>query len=137
MSLKCVIVDDQPAIGRFLKRKIQRRYGDIVHVLCFHEPMEALRNLDGEVDLLIMDYEMPQISGRSFLDLAMRRGVPRGNIIILSSHDPDEIRRRIPLGEVLAVINKSDREQQEVLKMIMDAVVKRGRSKRPWPGETG
>lgn len=132
MPLKCLIVDDQPVIGQYVTHQIQKRYGSMVDVVYFQNPVEAVPHLNPAIDILIMDYELPTLNGPAFLQLAIRKGISRSNIIILSSHDPDEIRKLIPLGEVLAVINKADREQQEILKMIMDAIVKRARTKRPW-----
>lgn len=135
MPLKCVIVDDQPFVVRFLSREIKKRYGNLFDIMCFTSPLDALPHLDKKVDLLILDYEMPAMSGSKFLKYALERGIDRSRIIILSSHDPDEIRNEIPLGHVLAIIQKTDREQQQILKMILDAIVKRSRAKRPWPIE--
>ena len=134
MPLKCIIVDDQPLVIRYLTREIQNRYGSLFEIRGFRSPQDAIPFLDHEVDILIMDFEMPSMPGTQFLKTAIDRGVDRSRIIILSSHNPDDIRHEIPLGHVLAVINKADREQQEILKMILDAIVKRSRSKRPWPG---
>jgi DNA-binding NarL/FixJ family response regulator len=93
--------------------------------------LEALPHLRSDVDVLIMDYELPDLRGPAFLEGAVQRGVDRSRIIVLTSHDPDVVRRSIPLGHCLAIIHKQDRTQHDVLQMVMDALVKRARSKRP------
>ncbi|GBC83920.1 hypothetical protein HRbin11_00338 [bacterium HR11] len=131
--MKCVIVDDDPLVGRYLRRKLRERYAEEVEVHDFRHPFEALRYLQPDVDVLIMDYELPDLRGPAFLELAVRRGVDRSRIIVLTSHDPDTVRQSIPLGHCLAIIHKQDRAQHDILQMVMDALVKRARSKRPPP----
>jgi DNA-binding NarL/FixJ family response regulator len=129
--VKCVIVDDDPLVGWYLRKKLRERYADEVEVCYFRHPLEALPHLRSDVDVLIMDYELPDLRGPAFLEGAVQRGVDRSRIIVLTSHDPDVVRRSIPLGHCLAIIHKQDRTQHDVLQMVMDALVKRARSKRP------
>jgi len=131
--VKCVIVDDDPRVGRYLQEKLRARYAEAVEVHYFRHPLEALRALRPDVDVLIMDYELPDLHGPAFLELAVRRGIDRSRIIVLTAHDPDRVRQSIPLGHCLAIIHKRDRAQQDILQMVMDALVKRARSKRPPP----
>ena len=131
--MKCMVVDDDLFVGRYIQQQMLERYGPMVEVLVFDNPFEAIRQLQPDVDILIVDYEMPGLSGPAFIDFAVQRGIDRHRIIVLSSHDPDEIRQTIPLGRCLAIIHKQDRTQHEILRLIMDSLIKRARSKRPFP----
>ncbi len=132
MPLDCIIIDDNKSVCEHLRERLKARYGENISVKTFTNPYEALPHIHADIDLLILDYELPELTGKALLHFVRQRGVSPRHIIILSSHDPDEIRQDIPLGEVLAVINKSDREQQEVLQMIMDAIIMKARTKKPW-----
>ncbi len=67
MSLKCLIVDDEPIAQNIIKGFI----ADIPHLEVFavcNNAMEALNILqENTIDILFLDIEMPKITGLSFL----------------------------------------------------------------------
>ncbi len=91
----------------------------------FTNPFSALPHIDSDISLLLMDYEMPQIDGKKFLEYAASKGVSRNRIIIASAKDVNELHKIFPLGSCLAVINKNDPAQNEVFLMILDSVMKK------------
>ncbi len=81
-SAKCVVVDDEPAVRRFLIRMLEAQ-----GFQCFEagSGLEALRVLDrvGEPPLIISDMRMPEMNGISFLE-AVRSRYPDTSVIMLS-----------------------------------------------------
>ncbi len=68
MSLKCIIVDDEPMARDFLERYCQK-YGNITVMGSFPDSETAHTFLAAnEVDLIFLDVEMPGISGFELLD---------------------------------------------------------------------
>ena len=84
------------------------------------EAVEAARRAG---DLLLVDLEMPVLDGRSVARFAKERGVSEKRIVIVSGHDADELHRLFPQGACLAVINKTEAQQQSAFLMILDSIV--------------
>jgi DNA-binding LytR/AlgR family response regulator len=61
---KCIIIDDEPHAIEGLKNYIAS-VPNLLLVKCYTNPMEALMALSGDnkVDLILLDIDMPQISG--------------------------------------------------------------------------
>jgi two-component system response regulator len=122
---RVVIVDDSPAFGDLWCNFINERYEDVVTVEVYTHPYDALPKIDGAIDLLICDLEMPGMDGRKFVDYARQKGLSARRIIVTSSHSADELHQRFRIGETIAVINKTDPKQQEAFLMILDSVMRR------------
>jgi CheY-like chemotaxis protein len=125
MSKRIVIVDDSPAFGDLWTNFIVERYGDLAAVESYGHPYDALPKIDAEIDLLIVDLEMPGMDGRKFVDYARQKGLPARRIVVTSSHSADELHERFRIGECIAVINKTDPKQQEAFLMILDSVMRK------------
>lgn len=122
---RVVLVDDSPAYAASWRAIFAERYGDRVAFEAFQDPVAALGRLGPDVDLLLVDLEMPVLDGRSVARLAKERGVSERRIVIVSGHDADELHRLFPQGACLAVINKTEAQQQHAFLMILDSVVLR------------
>ena len=122
---RVVIVDDSLAYGDLWANFILERYPDTVNVETYTHPYDALPKIDGAIDLLIVDLEMPGMDGKKFVDYARQKGLPARRIVVTSSHSADELHQRFRIGETIAVINKTDPKQQEAFLMILDSVMRR------------
>jgi CheY-like chemotaxis protein len=120
---RVVLVDDSPAYAASWRGIFADRYGDRVVFEAFQDPVAALSRLGPDVDLLLVDLEMPVLDGRSVARLARERGVSEKRIVIVSGHDADELHRLFPKGACLAVINKTEAQQQSAFLMILDSIV--------------
>lgn len=75
------LVDDEPNILKALKRAMNRHFENII---TFDNPETALKELKGtQVDLVISDYKMPQMTGVDFLT-ELKQSHPDTLRIILS-----------------------------------------------------
>ena len=122
---RIVVVDDSAAFCDLWSKFIRSRYAGAVTVETYAHPYDALPKIDAEIDLLIVDLEMPGMDGRKFVDYARQKGLPARRIVVTSAHSADELHERFRLGEAIAVINKTDPKQQEAFLMILDSVLKR------------
>ena len=122
---RIVLVDDSPAYAASWRGIFAERYGDRVAFEAYQDPLAALGKLGPDVDLLLVDLEMPLLDGRSVARLAKERGVSEKKIVIVSGHDADELHVLFPQGACLAVINKTEAQQQSAFLMILDSVVTR------------
>jgi CheY-like chemotaxis protein len=91
----------------------------------YGHPYEALPKIDADIDLLIVDLEMPGMDGKKFVEYARQKGLPARRIIITSSHSAEELHQRFHIGETIAVIQKTEAKQQEAFLMILDSVMRR------------
>ena len=122
---RVVLVDDSPPYAASWRGIFADRYGDRVAFEAYQDPVAALAALGPDVDLLLVDLEMPVLDGRSVARLAKERGVSERKIVIVSSHDADELHRLFPQGACLAVINKTEAQQQSAFLMILDSLMLR------------
>jgi two-component system, probable response regulator PhcQ len=80
---RIVCVDDEPAIGRALRRCLQRLG---IEVLTYTDPRQCLQDLGSlNPDLIISDLRMPELSGIQFL-AESRQLAPGASRILLSAH---------------------------------------------------
>ena len=114
---KIVLIDDDQLFLDFLTDYV-RRYYPLLELHAFNDPIKSLAAIDSDIDLLLIDLEMPGLDGTKILAYACERGVSKGKIIILSGHDADYLHERIPPGKCLAVLNKHEARQKEVLDMV-------------------
>ena len=122
---RVVIVDDSVAFCELWANLMAERYGDAVAVETYRHPYDALSKIDASIDFLLVDLEMPGMDGQKFVSYAREKGVPSRRIIVTSSHPADELHERFRIGEAIAVINKTEAEQQKAFLMILDSILRK------------
>jgi len=118
-----VVVDDNDLFCKRMIRFFAERYGELVQVETYTDPLKALTALRPEIDLLIVDLEMPTIDGKKFLSYAIQKGMDKRKIIIASFQNAELLHQKFQLSECLAVMDKNEPEQQMVFAMITDSIV--------------
>jgi CheY-like chemotaxis protein len=123
---RIVLVDDSPLYGESWRAVLASRYGDRVVFESYQDPIAALPRLGPDVDLLLVDLELPVLDGKKLAAMARDRGVLCKRIVILSGRDADELHAMFPRESCLAVVNKTEPQQQSGFLMILDSIVRRG-----------
>lgn len=119
---KILIIDDDPAFTALLFSYIHEICPLLKVEIC-NNPLAALALIkQGDCELLLIDLEMPMLDGMKVYRYATEAGVQKNRIVILSGRDPDYLREFFPMGSCLAVLNKFEARQKEVLGMILRSI---------------
>jgi CheY-like chemotaxis protein len=122
---RVLVVDDSPLQCAIWERLLKNRYGIRAAVETYTDPRQAVENLDEDIHLMLLDWEMPDMDGMDVLQAAEKAGVNPKRIIITSSHPADLLHEVFDDTGCLAVIEKAEPEQQAAFMMILDSIMKR------------
>jgi CheY-like chemotaxis protein len=118
---KILLIDDDAVFLKVLEGYVEERYPDL-HVLTCNDPIKCLVSITDDLDLLLVDLEMPGLDGAKVLSYATSKGLSKNRIVILSGRDADYLHQRFPIGSCLAVLNKYEGKQRDVLDMIFQSL---------------
>ena len=122
---KILIIDDDATFLEILSRYIQEYY-PLLQVETCTNPVQALAVIrEKDLDLLLVDLEMPTLDGAKIYKYATESGIDKNSIVILSGRDADYLHEHFPLGTCLAVLNKFEARQKTVLDMIFSSLQKK------------
>lgn len=124
---KILLIDDDAAFLRLLEAYVEEHYPGL-QVLTCNDPLKCLVSITDDLDLLLIDLEMPGLDGAKILSYAVSRGVNKNRIIILSGRDAEYLHERFPMGSCLAVLNKYEGRQRTVLDMIFSSLQQKSKS---------
>jgi CheY-like chemotaxis protein len=125
---KILLIDDDAAFLRLIHEYVEQHYPEL-DVLTCNDPIKCLVNITENLDLLVVDLEMPGLDGSKVLAYAVSKGLDKNRIIIISGRDADYLHDRFPIGTCLAVLNKNDGKQKRVLDMVFKSLQKKTASK--------
>ena len=124
---KILLIDDDAAFLKLLEEYVEERYPGL-HVLTCNDPIKCLVSITDDLDLLLLDLEMPGIDGAKILSYATSKGLNKNRIVILSGRDAEYLHQRFPMGSCLAVLNKYEGRQRDVLDMIFTSLQKKSKA---------
>ncbi len=119
-----LLIDDDSAFLNLIKGYIVENYPDLQLLTC-KDPIKCLPNITEDLDLLLVDLEMPGLDGSKVLAYAVSKGLSKNRVIIVSGRDADYLHQRFPMGSCLAVLNKHDGKQKIVLDMVFKSLQKK------------
>ncbi len=122
---RIVLVDESPLYAAAWRALLMSRYAGIIVFEAYQNPLEALPKLGPDVSLLMVDLDIPLFGGRKVFELAKERGVPLRRIVILSERSAEEMHELFPHETCLAVVNKTEPQQQSAFLMILDSIIRR------------
>lgn len=127
---KILIIDDNQAFLDYLADYIREFYPRLQVETCTDpfKGLAAIRNSD--VDLLLVDMEMPRLDGTKVFRYATEAGIDKNRIVIISGREADYLHEHFPLGTCLAVLNKYETRQKAVLDMIFSSLERKISSER-------
>lgn len=120
-----VVVDDSPVQCAAWRHLLEARFGSRVAVETYDDPARAVEALGPDIHLMLLDWEMPGIDGQAVLEAARTRGVNLKRVIITSGHPAERLHQVFDRTGCLAVIEKSEPQQQAAFLMILDSIMKR------------
>lgn len=123
---KILVIDDDPAFLGLLEGYVQERFPGLDLTTCA-DPLKGLAAITADLELLLVDLEMPGLDGAKLLSYATSRGLDKNRVIILSGRDADYLHERFPMGSCLAVLNKFEARQRAVLDMVFSALQEKAR----------
>ena len=126
---KILLIDDDEAFLKLLEEYVAERYPGLSVLTC-NDPIKCLVSITDDLDLLLIDLEMPGLDGSKILSYAVSKGVSRTRIIILSGRDAEYLHDRFPMGSCLAVLNKYEGRQNDALDMIFSSLQQKSMGKK-------
>ena len=124
---KILVIDDDRLFLKFLTNYVSERYPKL-EILAYDNSLQGLAQINADLDLLLLDLEMPDLDGSKLLAYAIEKGVDKRHIIILSGRNADYLHECFPMGQCLAVLNKTEARQKAVLDMVFDSLQKKAES---------
>jgi CheY-like chemotaxis protein len=125
---KVLLIDDDAAFLKVLEEYVRERYPGLRVATC-DDPVRCLVAITEDLDLLLVDLEMPGLDGAKILSYAVSKGIDKNRIIILSGRDAEYLHERFPMGSCLAVLNKYEARQRDVLDMVFNALHRKSMSR--------
>ncbi len=122
---RVVVVDDSKIQCAVWRKLLEERYGDKISVETYIDPEEAVLGMAPDIHLLLLDWEMPELDGKEVCTAASEAGVDLKRVIITSSHPADRLHEEFDDSGCLAVIEKTEPEQQAAFLMILDSIMRR------------
>ena len=116
-----LLCDDDPGIVRMLSSALRRVGYSVVETHGPHEAIAAFHERDGEVDLLVSDVMMPELTGEALL-AQLRMGQPGLKAVLLTGYTEDGLQERgVGLGDG-RVMQKpfSPEELRRVVRDVLD-----------------
>lgn len=128
---RILIIDDDAVFLKLFADYVHKNFPSLEVVTC-NDPLRCLTIITTDLDLLLVDLEMPGIDGSKVLAFATSKGMNKNRIVILSGRDADYLHEKFPMGSCLAVLNKHEARQKEVLDMVFNSLQKKSKvSKEP------
>jgi len=122
---RVLVVDDSRLQCAVWRRLLEDRYGDKITVETYTDPEEAVLGMAPDIHLLLLDWEMPEMDGKEVLAAARESGVNLKRVIITSGHPAERLHEEFDDSGCLAVIEKTEPEQQAAFLMILDSIMRR------------
>jgi two-component system, cell cycle sensor histidine kinase and response regulator CckA len=93
-----LLVEDEEAVRAFAARALTSRGYKVSEAASGVEALEVMKEVGGDIDLVVSDVVMPELDGPSLLK-ELRKTRPDLKIIFVSGYAEDAFRKNLPEGE--------------------------------------
>ena len=124
---RILIIDDDAVFLDLFEEYVHKNFPNLEIVTC-SDPLHCLTIITTDLDLLLVDLEMPGIDGTKVLAYATSKGMNKNRIVILSGREAEYLHEKFPMGSCLAVLNKHEARQKEVLDMVFNSIQKKSKT---------
>ena len=109
-NLRILIADDHPAIREGVRTVLTKQANWAVcgEAVDGWDALEKAKSM--KPDVILLDVRMPNLGGLEAM-VVIKREVPEAAVVILSQHDPEEIRPYAMQAGASAVVSKYDVER--------------------------
>jgi len=83
-----LIIDDNAAFLTLIREYVRQHHPALTVLTC-NDPITCLPRISTDLDLLLLDLEMPGLDGIKLLEYAKAKGLSKNRIIVLSGRDAD------------------------------------------------
>lgn len=122
---RVVVLEASPLQCATWRMLLEDRYGDLVEVETYTDVREGLAALGPDIHLLLLDLDLTGVSCSATFEAACSAGVDAKRVIVTSNRPAQQLHEECDATGPLAVIEKSEPEQQAAFLMILDSVMKR------------
>jgi CheY-like chemotaxis protein len=85
-----IVVDDEPSVRRYVRKILEREHFQTLEAEDGSQALEMVRELDGGVDLIVSDVQMPNGDGLS-LARAVKESFPDVPVILVSGNSKPDV----------------------------------------------
>src|SRR5574341_2288540 len=90
---KIFLIDDDATFLKLLEEYVEENYPGL-QVLTCNDPLKCLASITDDLDLLLVDLEMPGLDGAKVLSYAVSKGLDKNRVVILSGRDAEYLHER-------------------------------------------
>lgn len=88
---KILSIDDSKAVHSFINLCLPSESFEIVHAYSAEEGLEILKKTETNIELILLDWEMPGLTGPEALVEIRRLGITTPIVMVTTKNDPEEI----------------------------------------------
>ncbi|WP_339902014.1 response regulator [uncultured Cyclobacterium sp.] len=114
-----VFVDDDK-VQLMINKRVLGKLNLKLDVYFFQNPLEALHWLgENDVDVLMLDINMPEMDGWSFLEQMKLKGIKGDVKMLTASIDPEDLNKSKKFDQISGILIKPIKEE-DYLKFLID-----------------
>lgn len=96
--IRVLSIDDSKAVHAYLKSCFQEVPHQLHHAYSGKEGLETALKISNQIDLVLLDWEMPEMTGPEVLEALMKSGFKIPVIMLTSKNDADNIMKMLEIG---------------------------------------
>ncbi|ASS49683.1 MAG: hypothetical protein A3D31_01740 [Candidatus Fluviicola riflensis] len=85
-QIKLFIIDDNPQLVVDLRKYLESNFGESLTIFTYNSSESALKSIDHETDIVILDCDLPGEDGNEILK-SIKQQSPRTEVIMLTSNE--------------------------------------------------
>ena len=109
-----LIIDDEKDIRKKYKKLLKKEGFKVIEAPNFVEVSEALMKKSSEIDLILLDINLPEVDGRG-IDELIEEYAPNINVLVTSVHPVRDQKLKIP--RAVGYFSKLDGEEALIKKV--------------------
>jgi DNA-binding response OmpR family regulator len=98
--LTILSIDDSKAVHAFLDRSLTGTPHKLIHAMDGIEGLEILKKNGSKISVILLDWEMPGLTGPEVLDKIRSFGSKVPVIMVTTKNDPSEMKKVLEAGAV-------------------------------------